>query len=99
MSFEWDPKKNELNIVKHGIDFEDAMQVFHGPCLERVDERFDHGEERFVVFGEMGPHIVAVVYVWRRENRRLISARKATKAETRAFFEVIYGKQRATDSN
>ncbi|MCP5116040.1 MAG: BrnT family toxin [bacterium] len=46
-----------------------------------------------VAFGEMGPHVVAVVYVWCGKRRRLVSARKATKAETSAFYEVIYGKE------
>ena len=91
-AFEWDPKKNELNIVKHGIDFQDAVEAFGGPCLERVDDRFDYREERLIAYGEMGPHVIAVVYVWRGERRRLVSARKATKAEAGVFHEVVYGK-------
>ena len=93
MAFEWDPKKNECNIIKHGIDFQDAAEVFEGPYLEHVDERFDYGEERLIAFGEMGPHVIAVVYVWRGERRRLVSARRATKAERKAFFEVIHGQE------
>jgi len=91
--FEWDPEKNEFNIVKHGIDFQDAVEVFEKAHLERVDDRFDYGEERLIVFGEMGHQVIAVVYVWRGERRRLVSARRATRAETKAFLEVLYGKQ------
>lgn len=40
-TFEWDENKNQINIKKHGINFEDAVHVFSGPFLERVDERFD----------------------------------------------------------
>ena len=93
MAFEWDPKKNGFNLFKHGIDFQDAAEVFDRPYLERVDDRFDYGEQRLIAFGEMGPHVIAVVYVWRGERRRLVSARRATRAERKAFFEVIHGKQ------
>jgi uncharacterized DUF497 family protein len=93
VAFEWVPRKNELNIIKHGIDFEDAAEVFEGAYLERVDDRFYYGEQRLVAFGEMGPQVIAVVYVWRGERRRLVSARRATRVERKAFFEVIHGKK------
>jgi hypothetical protein len=41
MSFTWDPKKNRGNITRHGIAFEDAVKIFEGPTLERVDDRFE----------------------------------------------------------
>ncbi|WP_089718145.1 BrnT family toxin [Candidatus Entotheonella palauensis] len=46
MEFEWDPAKNNRNITHHGIDFEDARRIFDGLVLERIDDRFDYGEER-----------------------------------------------------
>jgi len=91
VDFEWDPRKNRGNIRKHGIDFQDAVAVFEGPYLEGMDDRFDYGEERMIAFGRMGPYVVAVVYVLRGERRRILSARKATKAEARAYLEGVYG--------
>jgi uncharacterized DUF497 family protein len=33
MKFEWDESKNQINIEKHGIDFEDAKGIFDGPMI------------------------------------------------------------------
>ncbi|MGA3116635.1 MAG: BrnT family toxin [Syntrophobacteraceae bacterium] len=41
MRYAWNNEKNHLNIRQHGIDFEDAKQIFEGPTVERVDDRFD----------------------------------------------------------
>jgi uncharacterized DUF497 family protein len=41
MSYTWDPKKNRRNIARHGIAFEDAVKIFEGPTLGRVDDRLD----------------------------------------------------------
>lgn len=46
MRFEWDEKKNEENITKHGLYFEDADAVFESPMLTWLDTRFDYGEKR-----------------------------------------------------
>ena len=44
MEFEWDEAKNEANLAKHGIDFDDAIKLFTNRILERVDNRRDYGE-------------------------------------------------------
>ncbi len=46
MEFDWDEAKNAANIAKHGIDFDEAIQIFYGPMLEFVDEQYDYGETR-----------------------------------------------------
>ena len=46
MSFEWDARKAEENLEKHGVDFTDAIAIFDGPTLEREDARRDYGEGR-----------------------------------------------------
>jgi uncharacterized DUF497 family protein len=55
-----------------------------------IDGRFDYGEERVVAFGEVQGRVIAVVYTWREGRRRIVSARRATKTESRAFSQVIY---------
>ncbi len=89
MGFIWDPRKNRANVRKHGIDFEDAIAIFDGPYMEIPDDRYDYGEDRMIVYGQLGPHIIALVFVTREERRRLLSARKATKAEARSYLEAI----------
>lgn len=51
-----------------------------------------YGERRMIAYGQMGPHIVAVAFAQRGDRRRIVSARKATKMESRAYLEGIYGK-------
>ncbi len=46
MQFEWDEAKNQINIRKHGIDFQDAIDVFNHPVLTSLDTREDYGEDR-----------------------------------------------------
>jgi uncharacterized DUF497 family protein len=46
MKHEWDEAKNRKNLAKHGLSFEDAEQVFSGPCVTFKDDRFAYGEER-----------------------------------------------------
>lgn len=61
MIFEWDESKNQTNIEKHGISFEEASLIFQGPILSRKDERFDYIEERVISIGELIDSIVFVV--------------------------------------
>ena len=89
--FEWDPKKNRTNRQKHGIDFIDAVAIFSGPIVEGLDERFSDGEPRIIAYGQLGPHVIAVVFCWRNDCRRIISARKATRSESRTYWEIVYG--------
>lgn len=89
MFFEWDENKNEKNIEKHGIDFNDAITIFDDDNrIEAVDGRNDYGETRIQVIGEAKPGVLMAVYTWRKNNtsRRMISARTASQKE-RALYE------------
>jgi uncharacterized DUF497 family protein len=69
--FEWDEAKRDANIVNHGVDFADALEIFRDPQrIERADERGRYGEERRQVIGRVGPEILFVVYTLRRGMRR-----------------------------
>lgn len=87
MFYEWDPAKNEVNLAKHGIDFEDAIGIFRGRTVEREDTRRDYGERRWVVLGVMQERVIVLVYTDRRNRRRIISARSATQKERRLYAE------------
>lgn len=87
MKFEWDEDKNQLNLKKHGIDFETAMLVFHDPQrIEIYDAEHSMVEERYNTIG-MVNDVLFVVYTERKDNIRLISARIATKKERSIYYD------------
>ena len=88
MRFEWDEKKNNENIRKHGFD---AWQVFENPLLSKHDDREDYGEDRWIGVGLMsnGIAVVLVFTAKERETRRIISMRKATKNERTRYEKAI----------
>ncbi|PID77048.1 MAG: hypothetical protein CSB24_03460 [Deltaproteobacteria bacterium] len=92
MDFEWDIDKNRKNKKRHGVDFEFASKVFIDPnLLSRIDDRVDYGETREIALAMYLGVILSVVYTWRGDRIRIISARKATKYEQRRYYEGIFG--------
>lgn len=91
MAFEWDPEKAAENLKTHGIAFEDATHIFDGPTVEAADSRKYYGEDRFVAFGAVQGTELAVVYTVRQDDIRLISARRATTHERKAYWQAIRG--------
>lgn len=88
VEFEWDDGKAESNLRLHGISFEDALPVFLDPWrLEVEDDREDYGETRYYAIGMVSDVVLAVIFTWREECVRIISARKATKPEQRKYDE------------
>jgi len=85
LSFEWDEDKRRANLAKHGVDFPAAAKVFGGHVLVFRDPRHG-GEDRWVVFGLLGEHVIALACTWRGEHCRIISARWATNREEEAYF-------------
>ncbi len=86
MNFEWDSEKNDANFSKHKIRFEHAVRIFINPVLTRVDDRRDYGEVREISIGLLdGEATLVVVHTDRNGTVRLISARRANRAERRAY--------------
>ncbi len=83
--FEWDPNKDRLNRRKHGVAFADTFAVFEDPgALTREDD--EHEEERYVTMGmDCFGRVLVVVYTWRDDIVRIISARKANRSEVRQY--------------
>ena len=88
MEFEWDDAKAEANRQNHGVSFELAKTVFKNPFgLERLDDREDYGEERYVTIGMLEGHVLLFVAYTEREGRiRIISAREVTQHEQDDYF-------------
>jgi len=90
MDFEWDAKKAQKNLEKHGVSFEIAAAVFIDPNhITAIDDRFDYGEERLVTLGQTYDGVLVVVTTKRDEGQiiRIISARKANKRERSAYHD------------
>ncbi|MEX0271984.1 BrnT family toxin [Leptolyngbyaceae cyanobacterium UHCC 1019] len=90
MKFDWDERKNQSNLAKHGFDFADAGRIFNLPMVVELDEREDYGEERYVGIGLLDGRVVVVVYTEPDEEIvRIISLRKALSHERRRYEQYL----------
>ena len=88
MESEWDPKKARLNVRKHGVHFSDAVSVLEDNNALSITEESADGEERWITLGaDVLGRILVVVYTWRSNRVRLISARPAMPTERRHYAE------------
>ena len=88
-NFEWDPRKAEANLKKHGVSFEEAITAFGDPLsMNMSDPDHSEGERRFIVLGNsVRSRPVVVSYTERPRRTRIISARLATRQERRQYEE------------
>jgi uncharacterized protein len=87
MTYQWDPNKASLNLRKHGIDFADAVFALEDDRAITIEDQ-RHDEERFITIGiDSLARILIVVYTWRGNQIRLISARKADRAEIQHYLK------------
>ena len=89
MKFEWDENKNQINIEKHSIDFNDVKNIFQNARVTAIDHRREYGETRKISIGEIDNRVCIAVYTERKEVVRIISARKANQRERRKYYEFI----------
>ena len=94
MLFEWDHKKSISNIKKHSISFELAASIFDDPLHLSVLDEKRHSEERWITLGQSATgELLVVIHTYKEtlehEIIRIISARKATKKETKQYEEGI----------
>ncbi|MCA3692537.1 MAG: BrnT family toxin [Aquidulcibacter sp.] len=85
MEFEWDEEKNRANILKHGVDFADAMLIFENFVLSAEDRRYNYGEQRMRSIGIMDDECFVVVHTQRGGSTRLISAWKGGTDERELY--------------
>ena len=89
MIVEWDNRKAEANLRKHGVSFAEAVTALEDPLAITYRDP-DHSDEefRFLTFGlSSAGRILVVAHTEREEAIRLISARPATRRERRAYEE------------
>lgn len=88
MIYEWDENKRASNLIKHKLDFVDAMAVFDDPNrIEKIDTRENYGEIRIRTIGMIKDElVVTVIYTGRNNRTRIISARRAKQKERREYY-------------
>ena len=90
MNYGWDGRKSRGNLSRHGIAFEDAIRIFEGPTLEKVDDRFDYGETRIYAIGVVDGLEITLIYTDVSETeRRIISAWRAERHERAAYGQSL----------
>jgi len=93
IKFGWDKNKATKNLVKHKISFEEAQSVFDDDFARLIpDPDHSEDEERFILLGlSCSLKVLVVVHCYRDEENmiRLISARKATKPESKIYKEYL----------
>jgi hypothetical protein len=90
LTAEWDSAKAATNLAKHGIDFADAVFVLEDDFALTIRDPGSESEERWITLGmDALGRLLVVVYTWRRQKLRLISARPATPRERREYEEKL----------
>jgi uncharacterized DUF497 family protein len=89
MAFEWDPQKAAENFAKHQVRFAEAVPVFEDDyAIVITDDESDPDEARFVAIGTGAvARILVVIFCYRGDDIRIISARFATVDERRQYEE------------
>ncbi len=91
LEFEWDSKKGEANLSKHGISFHEALTVFRDPLAWIFDDE-DHSieEQREIVIGQSAKaRLLLVCFTARTDRVRIFSARKVTRRERGDYEENV----------
>ena len=93
MRWSWDPKKAAINRAKHGLSLATAARVFDDPFHASKPDPHPDGD-RWHTIGLVGSVLLLVVHTWSEVEKagaepvgRIISARKATPRERKAYEE------------
>jgi uncharacterized DUF497 family protein len=86
VDYEWDPDKATANFSKHGVLFSDAVSALEDESALTVRDPYSEEEERWITLGmDLLGRPLVVVYMWRGETIRFISARSATPRERHEY--------------
>jgi uncharacterized DUF497 family protein len=87
--FEWDKSKAKSNKLKYGIAFADTFAVFDDPNAITIEDLIKD-ELRYITIGmDAFGRILVIIYTWREDKIRIISARKAMRSEVRQYEREI----------
>jgi uncharacterized DUF497 family protein len=86
VDYEWDPAKAAANFTKHGVRFADAALSLEDPLGLSTPDPDTSGEPRLIFLGvDPAGRVLVTVYTLRGRSTRIISSRKASRAERRAY--------------
>ena len=86
----FDHQNRERTLTERGLDFKDALVVFHGKTIDVEDVRRDYGEKRMICFGLLAGRLVVIGYTERAAVRHIFSMRKANDRE-KARYASYFG--------
>lgn len=81
--YEWDERKQQINLAKHGLSFELVERFDWSTAKIETDERYDYGEVRGLAFGRIDGRGYAIVFTYRGPRIRIISLRPMHERELR----------------
>lgn len=81
MKIEFDPEKNNKNIIERDLSFERAKEFDFNTALFEIDNRHDYGEVRIIALGYIAERLHVLIFTKRENGIRVISLRKANKKE------------------
>ena len=89
MAVIWDEAKRAKTLAERGLDFADAETVFAGSHYDRLDDRREYGERRFITIGYLDKRFVVVTWTPRDGDKRIISMRYGHGEEEERFREYL----------
>ena len=88
MEFEYDINKSLSNKQKHGIDFEEAQELWNDPYAFEIPSTQSEDEDRFLVFGKIGLKNYTAIITYRNSNIRIISVRRSREKEVKLYESI-----------
>jgi uncharacterized DUF497 family protein len=95
--FEWDERKRRANVLKHRVDFSLVVEIFEGDYVEIEDDRSSFEEPRYRALGTFEGQSYVVVYTWRQETRRIISAWRVGERGKRRY-QALFARRASRDA-
>ncbi|WP_294957688.1 BrnT family toxin [Sulfurovum sp.] len=88
MIFEYDENKSLINKSKHGIDFEQAKELWNDPYSFELPSPQSEDEARFLVLGQINSRNYTAIITYRKENVRIISVRRSRQKEIKLYESI-----------
>ena len=82
--FEFDERKSQSNLDKHGIDFVEAQKLWDDPYILEIEAKV-LDEPRYFIIGKIGGKHWSAVLTYRKHNIRIISVRRSRKEEVKLY--------------
>jgi uncharacterized DUF497 family protein len=88
MNFEYDESKSKINKSKHGINFEEAKELWEDPYSFELTSPQSEDEERFLILGQISSKNYTAIVTYRNENIRIISVRRSREKEIKLYESI-----------